>query len=141
MQRTISQNKRLHALCNALGVDKEAKEDLVYQYTKGRTTSSAQMLMPECEALNNNLQHLLNRSGKQKSKKPNTPANNMRGKILSICHEMNWHINGELDWKRINNFLFKYGYLKKAFNDYTASELPTLITQFEQLLKDYYAKR
>lgn len=145
MQRTISQNRRLYTLFGKLKVDKETKEDLVSQYTSGRTLSSAEMTIPECQALINNLQHMANETVKvmvtPKAPTAQNPSDKMRKKILSICHEMNWKEKGHLDWTRINGWLLKYGYLKKPLNDYKALELPTLITQFEQLLKDYYAKR
>lgn len=145
MKRTPSQNKQLHALCGKLNISSEQKADLVYSYTNGRETSSAEMFIPEAQALINALNHIGRTSIKEQ--KPTKPRpvkdaeNNMRRKILSICHEMKWTDKGHLDWTRINAWLLKYGYLKKPLNDYTASELPKLITQFEELLKHYYAAK
>lgn len=144
MQRTVTQNKQLHAIIGKLKISSEHKQELIYQYTKGRSSSSADLTIPEAQALINNLNHLL-----RNEKPPVTPpklkqansANAMRRKILSVCHEMGWKENGRLDWTRINGFLLKYGHLKKNLNDYTQAELPVLVTQFEKLLKDYYAKR
>lgn len=145
MLRTINQNRQLHALVNKLGINKETKEELVYEYTKGRSSSSADLNLDECQALINNLNHMARNSVQvkptPKPKLEKSAENKMRRKILSICHEMRWKEGNNLDWKRINGWLLKYGYLHKPLNDYTAKELPTLITQFEQLLKEFYAKR
>lgn len=142
MYRNQSQNKRLHQLIGELNIDNEQKEELVYQYTNGREKSSAKMLMNECQSLINYLDLIKKgNTPKQQESKEITPAQRMRRKILSICHEMGWKQNGAIDWDRLNGWLSKSGYLKKDLNDYTEAELPKLVTQFEQLLKSHYAKR
>jgi hypothetical protein len=135
MVRTIAQNKQLHQLVTQLNINQETKEELVYSYTKGRETSTAKMERMECQALINNLRVKANAS------KISDKANIMRRKVLSICHEMKWTVNGKVDFLRLNEYLNKYGYLHKLLNLYTEQELPTLITQFEQLLKHYYGQR
>ena len=138
MFRTKQQNAVLHGLINSLKIDMETKEDLVHSHTGGRTTSSSKMLINECADL---IGHLKNMTEGTASKKTNTVQDKMRKKILSICYEMQWTIAGKLDWERINFWLNKYGYLHKDLNDYTISELPKLVTQFENLLNTFYAKR
>lgn len=140
MLRTLEQNKRLWSLCNSLKLDAETLQELVFGYSAGRTKSSKAMTMVECQALINHLDVI-------KKDKYSAPVNNndasqrMRRKIMSICHEMNWTADGKLDWKRINGFMLNSSYLKKAINAYSEQELPKLVSQFEQLLKSYYAKR
>lgn len=146
MLRNKSQNSRLHALFTNLNIDAEMKAELVLQFTNNRTERSSKMLIDECQALINHLSSInAQANGKAAAKEnelENSPENRQRRKILSICHEMGWKKNGELDWERIENFLEKFGYLhKKKLNDYKPEELPKLVTQFEQLLKSYYAKR
>jgi len=134
--RNQVQNKQLHLLVKELNITPDNKEELVYSFSNGRETSSANLTHAECQGLINHLRAM--KSGQRQEDK----ADKMRKKVLSICHEMNWKLpNGKLDWNRINAFLYKYGYLKKTLNDYTEKELPMLITQFENLLKQYYAKR
>lgn len=143
MKRTSSQNAQLHALVAKLGIDPELKSELVTRFTNGREQSSAQMEVMECQRLINHLNSL----GKSQQQlkgvdKGYDPANRMRRKVLSICHEIGWELpNGEIDWLRLNEYLNKYGYLHKPLNDYAYAELPTLVTQFENLLKSKYAKR
>ena len=142
MKRTNQQNKELHALIGQLGIDAEHKEELVYQFSNGRTVSSSEMIIPECQKLINHLR-AATKGHTTVSEPKRDPANIQRRKILSICHEMNWknEISNDIDWERLNGWLFKYGYLKKDLNSYTLYELPKLVSQFEQLLKDYYAKK
>lgn len=145
MIRDKQQNSRLHKLIGNLHIDKETKEELVFQFTKRRTPHSSEMTMEECQALINHLQVLdkqrVSITGTPPPRFANTTANKMRRKILSMCHEMNWKENGMLDWKKINAWLLKYGYLHKSMNDYNEQELPKLVTQFEKLLTTYYATK
>lgn len=123
-------------LCSDLRISKENRAVIVDSITKGRSSSAGNLTFQEAIDVIKYLENM------QKEKKvDNSPENKMRRKILSICYEMQWSENGKIDWKRLNGWLLKYGYLKKPLNDYTYQELPKLITQFEQLLKDYYAKR
>lgn len=144
MLRNKQQNTHLHALLNELSIDKETKEDLVYQYTNKRERSSSKMLVAECQALINYLRHLKqNTVDVVKKARPvleNTPENKMRRKVLSLFHELNWKANQTLDWNRINAWMDKFSYLHKPLNAYKPNELPKLITQVEQLLKTHYAK-
>lgn len=139
MLRTLEQNKRLWSLSNSLNLDADGLKEYVLKYSNNRTGSSKQLTMTECQALINELDII-------KKNINNTPVSNsnasqrMRRKIMSICHEMNWKKDGKLDWGRINDFMFKSSYLKKGLNSYAADELPKLVSQFEQLLKSYYAK-
>jgi hypothetical protein len=152
MLRTKTQNSRLHALITKLGIDDEAKEELVYNFTGTREKSTSRMEVSECQNLINYLQAVANNgngnitaSGKPLPESLRTGANaasdKMRKKILSICHEMNWKLdNGKINWNSLNDYLLKYGYLHKLLDDYKEAELPTLVTQFENLLKAFYKK-
>lgn len=146
MLRTATQNKRLHLLITKLGIDAEAKEELVYQFTNQRETSSAKMEVRECNALIGHLEVISGQSTAAKGKvggyvQTNDASNTMRRKVLSVVHELGWELpGGKIDWTRLNAYLFKYGYLHKDLNDYKYEELPTLVTQFENLLRSQYAR-
>ncbi len=134
MVRTAQQNSRLHLLLGKLNVEKETKEDLVYQFTSGRETSSSKLEFKECQALIDHLGRL--------TKQTFDSGDKMRKKILSVVHELGWETpSGKIDWKSLNEYLLKFGYLHKTLNDYEYKELPTLVTQFENLLRTEYAKR
>jgi len=133
MLRTPHQNKQLFAILNKLGIDTEGRAELVYNATNGRTKSSADLGYQECLRLIQSLNGEANEEARK--------ANRMRKKVLSICYEMGWTKNGAIDWELLNGFLTKYGYLHKPLNNYNNKELPTLLTQFENILKTYYAQR
>lgn len=144
MLRNKKQNNQMWAMASELKMDKEIISDLAYQFSNSRTTSSRELTTSEFQSLLNHLTAIkAGYTNKQVKPTEQTQSidNKMRRKILSICHEMNWKENNQLDWKRINAFILKSGYLHKALNSYTEAELPTLVTQFETLLKSYYAKR
>lgn len=134
MLRTKDQNKQLYSALAKLSIDKERKEELVYRFTQGREISSSAMTVCECHSLIDHLNSFIKIGDKKNDVQ--------RKKILSICHEMNWRTEaGQIDWKHLNEYLLKYGYLHKLLNNYTEKELPKLVTQFENLLKSYYEKR
>lgn len=143
MIRTNSQNKILHWQLGELNIPQDVKEDLVHQFTNGRATRSSQMAPNECQALINHLNVVIKETKKTKTTvAKNDGGDKMRKKILSICHEMGWKLEGgKIDMARVNDFCLKKGCKHKLLDDYTRAELPLLITQFERVLKDYYAKR
>ena len=65
-------------------------------------------------------------------------GNKQRRKIFSLCHELGWtelvDDKQVVNDARLKGFLDKYGYLHKPLNFYTPQELPTLVTQFENML-------
>lgn len=146
MLRTAIQNKQLHAILGKLNLEQEVKQQLVFNHTQGRTTSTKEMQINECQALINYLNHLQKNIVEVKEVpapvKLITPEQKMRRKVLSICHEMGWRLpSGKIDINRVNAFCLNHSTLKKELNAHTAKELPKLISQFEQLLKKQYAAR
>jgi hypothetical protein len=127
-QRTPEQNARLHKLIGMLSIDPDHKKDLVEQVSQGRVSSSADLTIAECHRLIVHLQKIADESDQGLVR--------MRRKIMSICHEIGWTTaEGKVDYRRLNGWLLKYGYLHKNLNTYTAKELPQLVTQFENLAK------
>lgn len=145
MIRTNSDNRQLHWYLGNLNIQNDVKEDLVYQFTNGRETRSSAMTSEECQALITYLRGLKRKLEAPKPTapaKPDSPENKMRRKVISICHEMGWKLaSGKIDMARVNEFCEKRGHKHKVLNFYTKEELPLLITQFEKVLKEFYAKR
>lgn len=108
----------------------EHKADLVSSFTQGRALSSRDMYEEEAQALVDFLQN----GGKVEDK-----ADKMRKKILSICHTMGWYKEGTktLDYARIDAYCEKYSAVHKPLNKHTLQELPTLVSQFEAVLKSH----
>jgi len=107
---------------------RDEKENIVKAFTGGRTTSVRDLKFNEASAL---IAHL--RSMEVTDRR----SDKMRNKILSFAHEMNWTIKGKVDMERINNWCMKFGYLHKKLDDYRYEELPTLVSQFEEVYKGY----
>lgn len=139
--RNNKQNAALHALVSELNIDSEQKEELVYQYTNGRTTSSSKMLINECQSLINHLNSIKRGMTPKPDNWKESPENVMRRKILAICHELQWTKDGKVDLQRLDEWLKKSGVFHKKLNDLSLQELPAQITQLEQVLKSFYAKR
>lgn len=120
-------------LLNRLNINTaEDKEQLAWQYSEGRTTSTSELKIGEYNQL---LKDLQNTAGK------NDAANIMRRKIISRAHEMSWTIEVDgiikADIDRINNWCLKFGYLHKPLNSYSQKELPALVSQFDKVYYDF----
>jgi hypothetical protein len=123
---THEQLKKLHTLLSQQGM-MDYKKELVYEFSGHRTDSSKQLTLIEAREL---IMHLAE----------NDPCNKMRRKIIAICYKIGMiygstQADKKINMAVINSFLLKRGYLKKPLNDYSRSELPKLVTQFEQVLK------
>lgn len=105
------------------------KEDIVYDYSNGRTEHLTEMDYNETMAL---VKYLQSVSG------DDNPADRMRRKILSMAHEMHWeHKGGRIDMGRVNNWCVLFSGKKKPLNAFKLSELPALVTQFEIVYRDF----
>lgn len=134
----------MFALLNQLGKhqDTEFRQELVWQFSNERTTSSRDLTHTECADL---IRHLERQVGKRRSvakftrSADHAAGDRQRKRILSMFHEMVWKTpEGELDWDRINRWMRKYSYLHKELDAYAYKELPKLVTQVNGLLTSYY---
>nr|WP_067054106.1 hypothetical protein [Mucilaginibacter sp. L294] len=122
---TPAQNSTIGYLISRLRLDPDTKEELIYTHTDGRTTSIRALYKHEAIKV---IQSLT--SGESA---PQSPANKMRRKVLSMAHELGWKIpDGKIDMERINAWCNKYGHVKRNLDKYTENELPELVTQFER---------
>lgn len=60
-----------------------------------------------------------------------------RRKIIALFRKMGYEKDFKADMPRIYSWVIKYGYLHKSMNQYTADELPKLVTQAESAYKSY----
>ena len=64
-----------------------------------------------------------------------------------MAYQMKWTFFSEkyrkecVDYKRLDDWMKKYGYLHKSLNDYTEQELPTLVLQFRAVRDDVCQKK
>ena len=116
------------------------KEELVLEFTNGRTSSLKELTAQELNELTIQLNYL---NGTQQKKWAPKPGERQRRQIIAMAHEMHWHTaNGKADMKRINEWIAAFGYLKNTgkhndINAYSYNELPKLVWQFKQAHKHF----
>lgn len=137
---TISQIAAIHTLLSKQGL-KDDKANIVQSFTAGRTTSTKEMSMDEAAAL---IGHLKSMDPQDKG------SDRMRNKILSMAHEMGWTlpvagdplpVKPKVDMDHVNAWCKSHGYLKKKLDDYTYTELPKLVSQFEEVYRSFITKK
>ncbi|QNK63963.1 hypothetical protein H7F33_05580 [Pedobacter sp. PAMC26386] len=127
---TKKQNAMIGYLIGRMRIDEETKEELIYTYSEGRTLRISELYINEAVQVIKMLTGGMNM--------PETPANKMRRKILSMAHELRWEQpNGKINIERVNNWCIQYGYGNKALDQYSTSELPHLVTQFENMYRKH----
>lgn len=134
MIRTTTQNKRLHQLLCKLHIDLDTKEQLVKQYTRGRTHRSSEMNMHECQALINRLSHEVTPTQEE------MVLDRQRKRVISHMAQAGYVLpTGQPDMAAINAWV-KQQKFKKKFNDHTSRELSVLIHASRQVLNHLLSK-
>ena len=129
--RTLNQHKVLFGLLNKLKWIKHRK-DLAAQFSSDRTESTKKLYENECDLL---IEYLKTEISKGKEEAELTKKELLQRKFFFYCHELGWKRNGKLDYVRINNWLLKYGYLKKPLKQYEEQEMSKLLQQVEKVLE------
>lgn len=107
------------------------RHELVRNFTQGRTSSIKDLSPAEMH----NLMLSLSAQSAEALK-----ADTMRKKIIALLKYCGYTLpDGKADMKRIYQWVLKYGHLHKPLNQYTISELPTLVTQAERV-RDSFIK-
>lgn len=144
--RTNQQNKALYTLFASLGIDSDTKQELIYEYSGGRTSKSSELYQMEAHKLIGDLAEKANPTKPQTTKltqeelEAKYPGHKMRRKVISIARELGWfeRNSGKFEIGLLNSFLVKYGFGHKTLNEYNYEELPRLISQMEKIqVKDY----
>lgn len=118
---------KLHVMISKLGLQ-ELKEEIVYQFTAGRTSSSKLMSFNEARQLIMSLSK-------------DDPRERMKGLIFSLAYKTGL-IYGETDLDKklnsikLNGFLLERGAIKKELNKMTYDELAITRRQFQAMLKN-----
>lgn len=116
-------------LMNIAGVIKQ-KHDIAYSFSDGRTVHLSDLTHTETMELVTYLRQLTGQSA--------NPCDKMRRRILSIAHEMHWELpDGRVDMERLNNWLLKYSAPKKALDGLSYNELTQLVSQMDNVLRDF----
>lgn len=138
---TNEQKKYIHQLKRRLRMDDDTYRDMIYVETDGRTSSSAELSISEaCSII-------------RKLKGDPTPEEIARDaekkKTLGDIYAASLHINcinarfvsddeteKRMNYGKINNFLAKYGAVKKPITRQSLQELKETLTQFMKMKKE-----
>ncbi len=116
------------------GLDAQQRHELVYSWTKARTSSSKDLTEQELDDLNWKLSHdvrfLSNADHSIKD-----ALKSKRSIVLSIATRVGIHDTN--DWCAFNNFMKSASIHKKALNTYKIDELDALITQLRGVERNY----
>jgi len=150
IQQEVSngQIRYMYLLLDSLGI-RSLKNDLVADASAGRTESVRELRRKEYGDLINHLEEKLKGARRDVAphKKSIQSADRMRKRILSMCYSMGWTLfdpalhRHVADYERLEAWLLKYGYLHKPLDDYTYLELPTLVTQVENMMRSLYENK
>lgn len=120
-----------------------SKEEAVYDFTQGRTRSLRQLTTWEVQELTRKMR-LLSGEKPINTIRPTEPdpRKKMVNKVIFYGHEMGLISQeaGKKNYTRFHQFIEQKGYLKKRLKDYTFEELPKLVSQMENIYKDYLKK-
>lgn len=124
---TPAQLKCLNTLVSKQGIIKDDKEALVQAFSRGRVSSSKDLLFGEAATM---IKHL----------KDFDPNEKMRKKIFSLAYEAKIIYDDSPEDKKINPakidmFLLKTGTVKKKLMAMSKQELVKVVTQFQQIVK------
>ena len=122
---TPSQIKYVRGLLARHGLT-DQKEEIVMEYTDGRTSSLSAMTYRETKALIAALE------GGTK------PRDAQVNKILSMAHEMGWELqNGKADLQRIDRWCIKYTDQHKPLSEIEDKDLPKVVTIFQKVYMSF----
>lgn len=143
---TTQQIKAIQTMISKDANMKAAKEDIVRGASKGRTSSVKELSFDEAKGLIGSLKLMQPAKVVDKT----DPCHKMRGKILSMAHELGWRQQDgkgnllldekgkpKVDYERVNNWCIQYGHAHKRLDKHTAAELTKLVWQFKQAYKDF----
>ena len=123
-----SKHRQLMAILNKEGYDADARHDLIYSFTEGRTVSTRDLFDIELTELVNQLLSSRNKSSELAEK---ISLKEKRSIVLTIAQRTGIHEG--TNFEKFNAFMEARSILKKRLNKYTIDELDELIKQFRGL--------
>lgn len=125
------QIQRIHTLLRACNLQAQ-KKSIVYASCEGRSESTKDLTFDEANLLINYLQAEANKYD---------GANQMRRKIMAICHNLKWeNSDGSVNLETLNKWCLNHSYLKKELQEYTYNELPKLVSQVQRIYSQTFKK-
>ncbi len=144
------QIQRIHAALASKGLvkDKQYKANLVSEFTNGRGSSTKDLYYDEANAMLAALNGKTAATPRPKgsltpdSKPKDAARENKLKAVFSLMHRLKWYTDEtintakpKLDYKRLNEWLVKYGHWHKILDGHKTEELSMVIFQMGEVLK------
>ncbi|AIM38077.1 hypothetical protein KO02_16330 [Sphingobacterium sp. ML3W] len=120
--------RRFYAMCKALG---KTKEEAVFEFTNGRTTSSGALSDKEF----NELFNMLANHQQVPSMWGPAPGDTQRKKMIGLARSMNWGETTDQVLIKLDDFCLKQK--KKRMNALSVYELGLILTILEKIYSQY----
>lgn len=122
--------KRFYAMCQALG---KTKDESVYEYTNGRTSSCRDLSDREF----NDLFNMLANHQRIPDNWDPPPGDAQRKKLIGLARSMNWADTPDQILVKLDEFCMKQK--KKRMNALSTYELGLIITVMEKIYSEFLA--
>jgi len=141
---TKEQVKAINAILATRGL-MEGKQEMVHQFTTGRTERSSELYFNEAhellQALNKGIAPSLEQLQKDRMCRKILAIANKIGMVTKTADvDSRGRLFQKRDYARLEAWLIKFSYLHKPLKQYSYDELPALITQMEKVEKQYISK-
>lgn len=127
--------RRLMAMLAKNNIDNDARHDLCFAWTGGRTSSSRELTTDEMRDLVWKLENQFNRNTVELYLE--AERKKLRAQVLKIATETGLKEPDGFD--RFNRFMLSHSILKKELHKYTLEELQKLVKQFRGIEHNFKA--
>jgi hypothetical protein len=144
MIETTELKRRIYGKLDNLGL-KEEKENIVFNFTSGRTSHLSSMEPEELVSLLDKLSGNVNNNDYLHYGKFNK-ENKQHLYLLSMCMQLGWQVLNKnvdrnvADIVRLGRFIMHFGAIKKPLLEQSKSELQKTVYQFEEMLRKHFTK-
>ena len=144
MIETTELKRRIYGKLDSLGL-KEDKENIVYNFTSGRTSHLSSMDPEELVSLLDKLSGNVNNTDYLNFGKFDK-GNKQHLYLLSMCMQLGWSVFNKnvdrnvADIVRLGRFIRHFGAIKKPLLEQSKQELQKTVYQFEQMVTKHFAK-
>ena len=121
------------ALLSTHGITDDARHDLIFSWTNGRTSSSKDLNDTEIRDLCFKLEHQFDAPTVDMYLQ--LECKKLRSQVLKIATEVG--IKDPDDFIRFNRFMKEHSILHKELKNYTLTELHELVKQFRSIERNY----
>jgi hypothetical protein len=145
MIETTEIKRRIYGKLDTLGL-KGDKDDIVSNFTSGRTTHLGEMAPDELISLLDKLSGNINNTDYLHYGKFDK-ENKQHLYILSMCMQLGWQVFNKnvdrnvADLARLGRFIMHFGAIKKPLMEQRKEELSKIVYQLEEMVRKHFTKQ